>query len=611
MSTENSTAVPPAAGCAGPCPAAGAGRRGAPPSPLPMAAGASPALPHRTAAQLLVDVVEGRRDPAVRHGRRDRPARPAGAARTSAARRSRRLSLVAGSHTARVWYDGADKARVALLGDLGETDLVRNGRDVWLWTSGENTAQHAHAARPRRAATAPAPSAESLTPQQAADAGAGRDRPHDQGDRRRHRVGRRPGGLRAGARSRGTPGRWSATCGSRSTARPRPAAGAGVRRGQHRPAGVRGGVHVGVASRSRRPRCSASRRRRAPRSSDARLARARPADAKADTARYAGRAAPQVIGNGLDGGAGDRPGCRCRPAAAGAARRRSRRCGALTRAMTPVSGACGSGHLLRTKLVSVLLIDDGRLLVGAVAPAVLEQAAATAPTAVARDRAGRRGRAGTAGPDAATALAIRTTGLTKRFRGGQVAVDAIDLAVPRGAVYGFLGPNGSGKTTTIRMLLGLVAADRRAASSCSASRCRGRRATVLPRVGALVEGPAFHPYLSGRDNLLRLDAADRTAARARGPGPDRRGAGPGRPDRGREQALPQLLARHAAAARPRRGAAAAARPARARRADQRPRPAGHPRGAPPAARGVRPRARRSSSPPTCSPRSSRSAPTSG
>ena len=53
-------------------------------------------------------------------------------------------------------------------------------------------------------------------------------------------------------------------------------------------------------------------------------------------------------------------------------------------------------------------------------------------------------------------LAIATSGLSMRFRSGQVAVDQIDLAVPPGSVYGFLGPNGSGKTTTIRMLLGLV-----------------------------------------------------------------------------------------------------------------------------------------------------------
>jgi ABC-2 type transport system ATP-binding protein len=110
----------------------------------------------------------------------------------------------------------------------------------------------------------------------------------------------------------------------------------------------------------------------------------------------------------------------------------------------------------------------------------------------------------------ATPTAVATSGLTKRFRSGQVAVDGIDLAVPTGAVYGFLGPNGSGKTTTIRLLLGLL---RPTAGSAS---LLGRpmpdaSADVLPRVGALVEGPAFHPYLSGWDNLMRLDACDRTA----------------------------------------------------------------------------------------------------
>jgi ABC-type multidrug transport system ATPase subunit len=106
-------------------------------------------------------------------------------------------------------------------------------------------------------------------------------------------------------------------------------------------------------------------------------------------------------------------------------------------------------------------------------------------------------------------LAIESTGLTKRFRTGQVAVNAVDLAVPYGSVYGFLGPNGSGKTTTIRLLLGLVR------PTAGSHRLLGEdmpvgAPTALPRIGALVEGPAFHPYLSGRDNLRRLDAADRT-----------------------------------------------------------------------------------------------------
>lgn len=108
-------------------------------------------------------------------------------------------------------------------------------------------------------------------------------------------------------------------------------------------------------------------------------------------------------------------------------------------------------------------------------------------------------------------LAIETHGLTKRFR-TQLAVDGVDLAVPRGSVFGFLGPNGSGKTTTIRMLLGLVAPNAGDARVLGAEMPRHVDA-VLPRVGALVEGPAFSPYLSGEANLRRFDAADRHAPR--------------------------------------------------------------------------------------------------
>jgi len=80
-------------------------------------------------------------------------------------------------------------------------------------------------------------------------------------------------------------------------------------------------------------------------------------------------------------------------------------------------------------------------------------------------------------------------------------------------VFGFLGPNGSGKTTTIRLLLGLASA------SSGEISVLGRRMPhalhdVLPRVGALVEGPGFYPYLSGAGNLHRLDTADRHAASA-------------------------------------------------------------------------------------------------
>jgi len=113
----------------------------------------------------------------------------------------------------------------------------------------------------------------------------------------------------------------------------------------------------------------------------------------------------------------------------------------------------------------------------------------------------------TAGPG--VDLAIATRGLTKRF-GARVAVDGLELLVPRGSVYGFLGPNGSGKTTTIRMLLGLVRPSAGTSSLLGRPIPQGAQ-EVLPRVGSLVEGPAFHPYLSGRANLQRLDAADLTA----------------------------------------------------------------------------------------------------
>ena len=116
-------------------------------------------------------------------------------------------------------------------------------------------------------------------------------------------------------------------------------------------------------------------------------------------------------------------------------------------------------------------------------------------------------------PGTGSALALASSGLTKRFRGGQLAVDGIDLAVPAGSVYGFLGPNGSGKTTTIRMLLGLIEPTAGSHDVLGQPMPDGL-AAALPLVGSLVEGPAFYPHLTGRANLARLDAADRTANRA-------------------------------------------------------------------------------------------------
>jgi ABC-2 type transport system ATP-binding protein len=95
---------------------------------------------------------------------------------------------------------------------------------------------------------------------------------------------------------------------------------------------------------------------------------------------------------------------------------------------------------------------------------------------------------------------IETRGLTKRY-GSVTAVEELDLVVRRGEVYGFLGPNGAGKTTALRMLLGLV---RPSAGTASVLGEEPGSPSGLERIGALVESPAFYPYLSGRDNLRVL-----------------------------------------------------------------------------------------------------------
>ncbi|GAA5003873.1 ABC transporter ATP-binding protein [Streptomyces siamensis] len=117
---------------------------------------------------------------------------------------------------------------------------------------------------------------------------------------------------------------------------------------------------------------------------------------------------------------------------------------------------------------------------------------------------------GGAGAVPAEDAVIATRALTKRYRGGQLAVDGLDLTVPAGSVFGFLGPNGSGKTTTIRMLMGLIEPTSGTARVLGRPMPRATRA-VLPQVGALIEGPALYGFLSGRDNLMRYDAADPTA----------------------------------------------------------------------------------------------------
>ena len=95
---------------------------------------------------------------------------------------------------------------------------------------------------------------------------------------------------------------------------------------------------------------------------------------------------------------------------------------------------------------------------------------------------------------------VSTRGLTKRF-GRVTAVDGVDLRVDADQVYGFLGPNGAGKTTTLKALVGLVSATNGEVSVLG--RDPGDP-VALRRIGSLIEGPGFYPYLSGRANLRLL-----------------------------------------------------------------------------------------------------------
>lgn len=117
-------------------------------------------------------------------------------------------------------------------------------------------------------------------------------------------------------------------------------------------------------------------------------------------------------------------------------------------------------------------------------------------------------------PDAALAgVPVAVSGLVKQYRGGVRAVDGVSLRVGAGQVVGLLGRNGAGKTTVLRMLVGLITPTAGTVRVFGETVVPG--APVLARVGALIEGPGFLPHLSGRDNLrLYWAAGGRPAAEA-------------------------------------------------------------------------------------------------
>jgi outer membrane lipoprotein-sorting protein len=342
---------------------------------IPMVASASPALPAKSAAQLLSDVSKSPGTPlsgtVVETARLGLPALPEISGTTISP-----MALLAGSHTARVWYDGAHKARIALVGNLTETDLVRNGSDVWLWTSGQNTAQHIKLpADSGQKDSSPSP-AESLTPQEAARQALAAVDPTTKVtvDGTASVAGRSAYELVLAPRdTRSLVGDVRIAVDSKTSVPLRVQVHAAGATG--RPAFETTFTSVSFG----KPSASVFRFSPPPgaKVTTTRVPSGEAGGSKDLTARDDHAAAPKVIGKGwtsvvelsavnvpAGGRSGDERGSSL-----------SEQLGALRAAMTPVSGAFGSGHVLRTKLVSVLLLDDGRAYVGAVAPQVLEQAA--------------------------------------------------------------------------------------------------------------------------------------------------------------------------------------------------------------------------------------------
>jgi len=138
-------------------------------------------LPPRSAAQLLVDVQQARLDglsgTVVQRSDLGLPDLPvsSGSGGSDSSGSSDLTSLISGTHTMRVWFAGPDKARMALLGTLGESDVIRNGQDVWVWASREKTAKHyalpAHdaASTSKTSPSMPSPSDLPTSPQDAAE----------------------------------------------------------------------------------------------------------------------------------------------------------------------------------------------------------------------------------------------------------------------------------------------------------------------------------------------------------------------------------------------------------------------------------------------------------
>lgn len=324
-----------------------------------LTADADPSLPPRTAAQLLVDLqtsaVTGLSGTVVQRADLGLPELPVSLGGQGS---SEFAALVTGTHTLRVWYAGEQKQRIALLGTLGESDLVRNGRDVWTWSSSSN--EVTHLVLPAADHEQPLPTDLPTTPQEAADAALAAIGP---------------------STTVGTDG--TATVAGRAAyelvLRPKDSESLvdqvriAIDAEQKVPLRVRvyaqdatvPALEIGFSQISFETPGDEHFDFQPP--TDASVTEASPGD---PSAAEAASAAPTVIGDGWTAVL-----VTAAPDLTASTEEPSELTGIL-QSLPRTSGSWGSGRLLESALVSVLVTDDGELLVGAVSPERLFEVAA-------------------------------------------------------------------------------------------------------------------------------------------------------------------------------------------------------------------------------------------
>lgn len=332
-----------------------------------MGAAADPNLPARTAAELLTDLqtarLEGLSGTVTQRADLGLPALPGIGGQGS----SELTSLISGTHTLKVWYSGPSSARVALLGTLGESDIITNGRDVWIWSSRGNSAVHRTLPEPGAAAPPLDPARLPTTPQEAAAAVLAAIDPST--------VVSTAGSARVAGRAA-----YELILAPRDSDSLISQVKVAIDATEKVPLRVQvfaagaaeAAIEVAFTQVSfARPGAEHFQFNPPP---GAKVTESSGAPAKAEDPneqeKPSGATDPTVIGAGWTAVLAARPG----PQSSGPSGEQI--LAGLTKQLPAVQGSWGSGRLLAGKLFSVLVTDDGRVLVGAVTPQRLMKAAA-------------------------------------------------------------------------------------------------------------------------------------------------------------------------------------------------------------------------------------------